>query len=220
MKRYLCAILFFCLIAFYSTNSLALPFGDVDIVYWKNSKGEYTYVMEIKNTGPIVPGVTTPDNHTITNRQTSPPTQVPAGNKSLDDDENLVVFGLDTGRDDITISGIKTLNKGSKFHGTEEPGFGDNDNDGAPNQVIGWHLPFDNSWELSDTVKLGKTISVRFTLSKKVKDFTVWVAGSDDAYIWNAQHLMLEDKFGIYNADEGLYLASFLRRGVRANRLF
>ena len=41
-----------------------------------------------------------------------------------------------------------------------------------------------------------------FTLSEEVESFNAWVGGSDDAYIWNAQHTMLEDEFGIYDVDE------------------
>lgn len=218
MKRSLFAVLLFCLGTFGSMNAIAMPLGDIHIAYWEDQHGQYTYYMLIKNAGPIAPEVTTPVGHTITNWQTSPPTQVPAGDKLLDDDENLVVFGLDTERDDITISNVQTLNPHSRFLGTEESGIEDNDSDGTPNQTIAWHLPFDRSWGLNDTVKPGEWIIVRFTLSEEVKRFNSWVGGSDDAYIWNVQHTMLEDRFGIYNADEGRYLASILARKIQATK--
>ncbi|NOX93266.1 MAG: hypothetical protein GXP18_12695 [Gammaproteobacteria bacterium] len=214
------SVLLFCLGAFYSTNALAMPLGNIHITYWKNHHGQYTYFMVIKNTGPIAPEVTTPNSHTITNWQTFPPTQVPAGDKLLDDDENLVVFGLDTGRDDIIISNVLTLDTHSKFHGEEEPGVDDSDNDGTPNQTVAWHLPFDDSWGLNDTVKPGDWIAVMFTLSDEVKNFNSWVGGSDDAYIWNVQSTMLEDGFGIYDADNGLYLASILVRKIQAKKYY
>ncbi len=218
MKKFPFSILIFS--AFYSINVFAMPLGDIHIAYWKNYSGQYVYFMAIKNTGPIAPEVTTPGNHTITNWQTFPPTQVSAGDKLLNDDENFVVFGLDTGRDDIVISNVQILDAQSKFHGQEEPGFEDHDNDGIPNQTVAWHLPFDNSWSLNDTVKPGHWIAVMFTLSKEVESFTTWVGGSDDAYIWNAQHTMLEDGFGIYDADDGLYLASFLTRKIQAKKYY
>ena len=216
MEKGLFSVLLFCFGVFSSVNVTAMPLGNVHITYWKNYSGQYTYYMIVKNAGPIAPEVTTPDNHTITNWQTFPPTQVSAGDKLLDDDENLVVFGLDTGRDDIIVSNVLALRRQSKFHGEEEPGVEDNDNDGTPNQTIAWHLPFDGSWGLSDTIKPGDWITVMFTLSEEVKSFNSWVGGSDDAYIWNIQHTMLEDGFGIYDADDGLYLASILARKIHA----
>lgn len=216
MERSLFSVLLFWLCAFGSVNVIAMPLGSIHITYWEDQNGQYTYHMVVKNIGPIAPDVTTPADHTITNWQTFPPTQVPAGDKLLDDDESLVVFGLDTGRDDIIISDVHTLNANSKFHGEEEPGNDDNDYDGTPNQTIAWHLPFDGSWGLSDTISPGHRISVQFTLSEEVKSFTSWVGGSDDAYIWNVQHTMLEDGFGIYDADDGLYLASALVRTIKA----
>jgi len=218
MERTLFSVLLFCLGTFSSLNAIAMPLGDIHITYWENHHGQYTYYMVVKNAGPIAPGVTTPDDHTITNWQTFPPSQVPAGNKLLDDDENLVVFGLDTGRDDITISNVLTLDRRSMFHGEEEPGVDDNDNDGVSNQTVAWHLPFDNSWGINDTIQAGDWITVMFTLSEEVKSFNSWIGGSDDAYIWNAQHTMLEDGFGIYDADDGLYLASILARKIQAKK--
>ncbi len=218
MKKYLSSVLFVCFSALYSTNALAIPLGNIHITYWKNDQGQYTYFMVIKNAGPIVTEVTTPSSHTITNWQVFPPAQVPAGDKRLDDDENLVVFGLDTGRDDLIISNVVTLDTQSKFHGTEEPGFEDWDSDGVPNQTVAWHLPFNSPWGLNDTIKVGDWSTVMFTLSEEVKSFNSWVIGSDDALIWNVQHTMLEDEFGIYDVDDGLYLASILVREIQAKK--
>ncbi len=218
MRKNLFYTLLFCLIGGYSSSVFAMPLGNIHIVYWKNHHGQYTYFMMVKNAGPIAPEVTTPNDHTITNWQTFPPTQVQAGNKSLNDDENLVVFGLDTGRDDLTISNVLTLDTQSLFHGEEEPGIEDSDSDGTPNQTVTWHLPFDSSWGLDDTIKPGDWISVMFTLSEEVESFNTWVGGSDDAYIWNVQSTMLEDEFGIYDADNGLYLASILVRRIQAKK--
>jgi len=218
MERGLFAVLLFCLGTFGSINAIAMPLGNIHITYWKDQHGQYIYHMVVRNAGPIAPDVTTPTAHTITNWQTYPPTQVPAGDKLLDDDKNLVVFGLDTGRDDIIISNVHTLDANSKFHGEEEPGVEDNDNDGIPNQTVAWHLPFDGSWGLNDTIKPDHWITVRFTLSEEVKSFNSWVGGSDDAYIWNVQHTMLEDGFGIYDADDGLYLASILVKKIQARK--
>ncbi len=216
MKKNLFSILFFCVSTFYSVNILAMPLGNIHVVYWENNYGQYTYFMLIENAGPIAPTVTTPSSHTITNWQTFPPIQVSAGDKSLDDDENIVMFGLDTGRDDIVISNVATLSTQSQFYGNEEPGFDDSDGDGVRNQTIAWHLPFNNSWSLNDTVKPGGWIAVMFTLSEEVANFTSWVGGSDDAFIWNTQSIMLEDEFGIYDVDNGLYLASILTRKIQA----
>ncbi len=218
MKKNIFAVLFFCISMLYSVNALAMPLGMIHIVYWENSYGQYTYFMLIENDGPIAPTVTTPSSHTITNWQAFPPIQVPAGDKSLDDDENLVVFGLDTERDDIIISNVATLNAQSLFHGQEESGFDDSDSDGIFNQTVAWHLPFNSSWGLNDTVKPGDWIAVMFTLSEEVTSFNSWVGGSDDAVIWNTQSTMLEDEFGIYDADKGLYLASILTRKIQARK--
>jgi len=218
MKKNLVSILFFCFSMLYSINALAMPLGNIHIVYWGNGHGQYTYFMLIENAGPIAPEVTTPNSHTITNWQTFPPTQVPAGDKLLDDDENLVVFGLDTERDDIVISNVVTLNVQSIFHGQEEAGFDDSDGDGIVNQTVAWHLPFNSSWDLNDTVKPGDWIAVMFTLSEEVTSFNSWVGGSDDAFIWNDQSTMLEDGFGIYDADNGLYLAAVLTRKIEAKK--
>ncbi|VAW89580.1 hypothetical protein MNBD_GAMMA17-816 [hydrothermal vent metagenome] len=216
MKKYILSILFFYFSAAYSVSALAMPLGNIHVVYWENSQGKYTYFMMVNNAGPIAADLTTSNNHTITNWQTFPPTQVPAGDKLLDEDENFVVFGLDTRRDDITISNVITLDSQSIFHGQAEPGFEDSDGNGVPNQTVGWHLPFNSPWDLNDTIKPGDWITVMFTLSEEVEHFDAWVGGSDDANIWNVQSTMLEDEFGIYDADNGIYLASFLTRKIQA----
>jgi len=57
-----------------------------------------------------------------------------------------------------------------------------------------------------------------FTLSEEITHFNSWVGGGDDAVIWNARNTMLEDEFGIYDADNGLYLASILTRKIQARK--
>lgn len=196
----------------------AAPLFDVKITY-KKKNGNYHYTMKIINAGPILPNVTTPPGHTITDgRSTVTPKPVyPADGKYLSDDENLVLFGIDTKNDNVTISAI-TDSPYYTFHGTEETGFNDADGDGAPNKVAAWHLPF-YGWTLDDTLKVRRSIKVTFVLSQEIKNFDIWVAGSDDANIWNDANKMVEDEFGIYDATQKKYLASFTTRSnVRAQR--
>ncbi len=196
----------------------AMPLAELKIFYWKNYNGSYTYIMKVKNNGPIAANVTTPANHQITRWLPDGSTTIfDAGDKYLTDDENLVVFGVDTKRDDLIISNIR--DGSSAFQGEEEAGFFDSDNNGIANQIIAWHLPF-FGWTLEEAINVDETLLVSFTLSEKVDEFDVWVGGSDDAVIWNDQHTMIEDEFGIYDGTDEVYLASFLTRKIKAKTIF
>lgn len=199
----------------WGTTTQALPLGEIKINYQHNGDGSYTYYVAIHNAGPIAPGVTTAPNHTIMNYHSFPPSVVAAGSKSLDDDANFVLFGLDTGTDTVDISDILDT---EAFHGSAEQGFYDSDGDGVPNQVVAWHLPF-YGWTTNDTVQPGEQILVSFTLNTEIKSFDTWVGGSDDAVIWNDHHTMLEDSYGIFDANDGQYVATFLSRTIVAKKL-
>ena len=190
----------------------AAPLFDVKATYYKKPGGDYHYTVKITNAGPILANVTTPPGHTIPDGRSllTPKPVYAAGSKSLSDDSNLVLFGIDTKNDDVTISAI-TDSPFYKFHGTEEQGFNDADGDGSPNKVAAWHLPF-YGWTLDDTLQVGRSIKVKFVLTHEVKNFDIWVGGSDDANIWNDSNKMLEDEFGIYDATQNKYLASFTTR--------
>lgn len=185
----------------------AAPFADLDVTSKRTHNGIYTYTLIINNQGPVLIDAATPMNHTIEKDYVT----YDAGGKSLNEDENIVVFGIDTGRDDITISNI--TNGGSAFHGTEETGWADDDYNGIFNQVVAWHLPFDG-WEMSDTLGHGESITVTFQADARLDKVLIWVGGSDDNVIWINDHTMLEDKFGIYDYTLGEYLAAFLERHV------
>jgi len=221
MKKWLS--IFILTIGMFSTLSLfAMPLGEIKIHGVKKHNGQYVYLIQLKNLGPIADGVTTPSRHQVWDPAGQPH---PAGNKYLTDDKNLVVFGIDTLQDDIEIA---TINNGiivrktdsgaitlpSSFHGRAEPGFDDSDDNGIPNQVVAWHLPF-FGWDLNDTIQVGDKIKkVIFTANKKLDHVNVWIGGSDDANIWNDNHVMAEDAFGIYDATDQQYLATFLTRKV------
>ncbi len=194
----------------------ATPLGDVKMAYVANSDGTFTYYFRVLNMGPpIAPNVTTPPNYQIFDWRTQQ--SYPAGGKFLNDDANLVVFGIDTKNDEVMVSNI-TNGFPSNFHGAAETGFTDSDNDGIPNKVIGWHLPFDFTFD--QTLAPGKSIwFVSFKLDQEITDFEYWVGGSDDAYIWNDEHIMLEDSYGIYDATDETYMATFLTRSLKAKKI-
>ena len=120
----------------------AAPYAELEVDAKKTHLDEYTYTLTITNQGPILEDAVTPEG------------------KSLKQDENIVVFGIDTGRDDIVISNI--TNGDSIFNGTEEMGW-------SGNQVVAWHLPFDNAWTLDDTLQHGKTLKVSFTTNARLE---------------------------------------------------
>ncbi len=216
MKEFIKALPWIMSVAAFSVS--AAPLFDVKVTY-KKKDGNYHYTMKITNPGPILPNVTTPPGHTITDWRSplSPKPVYAADGKYLSDDENLVLFGIDTKSDDVTISAI-TDSPYYIFHGTEEQGFNDTDGDGSPNKVAAWHLPF-YGWTVDNTVKVGRSIKVSFVLSQEIRNFDVWVGGSDDANIWNDGNAMVENEFGIYDATQSKYLASFMTRSnVRAQR--
>ena len=210
-------VLFFVLSMLGLQSSVhASPLADMKMLYVDNRDGTYTYFFIIKNLDqPIGTEFSTPPNHTIFNRQSQ--SMVPAGGKNLSEDENIVLFGIDTQSDDVTITSV--TNARTAFHGTAENGFTDTDADGVFNRVIGWHLPFDG-FSLSDTIPTEKTAGIfSFTLNKEINHFVYWIGGSDDANIWNVGNVMLEDNYGIYDASIGEYLATFMTRKVRAIKI-
>lgn len=185
----------------------AIPLGDIKISYVKNGNGTFTYTFKIKNAGPPVsPSVYTPPDHQIADRQGNLHF---AGGKVLDDDKNIVLFGIDTRRTDVLVTDIR--DGSSSFHGTQEPGF-------AGTVVIAWHLPF-TGYTLNDTIRPGQVEhGFSFTLNKHVKRFQYWIGGSDDVEIWNDQHVMVEDEYGIYDATDEKFLATFLTRETKATK--
>jgi len=182
---------------------MAVPYADIEIFYQNNGDGTYTYRMNLHNQGPILSHAATPGQHMVNVGNNS----YFAGSKMLDDDENIVLFGLDTGETEIEISHIDDA--GSSFHGTEEPGW-------AGTKVVAWHLPF-FGWTLDDSIQPGNKLKgLSFTLNKEIKEFNVWIGGSDDASIWDENHVMAEDQFGIYDATLEKYTSTLLERPIQA----
>ncbi len=200
----------------YHPASNALPLGDVKMVYVENSDGTFTYYFRVLNMGPAIePNVTTPADYQVFDWRTQQ--SYFAGGKFLNDDANLVVFGIDTKSDEVEISNV-TNGFPSNFNGAEETGFTDSDNDGIPNKVVGWHLPFD--FVLDQALPPEHSIwFISFTLDQAITDFNYWVGGSDDAKIWDDSHIMLEDSYGIYDATDEIYLATFLTRSLKAKKV-
>ncbi len=214
------ALLFLSIL--YLPVSYGIPLADIKMRYIANEDGTFTYMFRIKNMGPpSSPLFATPSGHTITNWQNG--SQYPAGGKELDDDKNIVLFGIDTGDDNVTISHI--TNGSSDFTGSEEQGFNDSDNDQIPDKVIGWHLPFD--FNLKQAIHPGKSLHhFSFTLNKEIKHFQYWIGGSDDNIIWIEDNdgISLEDAYGIFYATtsttkKSVYLATFLTRSLTAEQI-
>jgi len=190
-----------------ASKVMAVPYADIDIFYQDNGDGTFTYQMNVHNQGPILPDVATPGEHMVYVDKNA----YFAGSKKLDDDENIVLFGVDTGETEIEISDIDDA--GSSFHGTEEPGW-------LGTKVVAWHLPF-FGWTLDDTIQPGNKLKgLSFTLNKEIKAFNVWVGGSDDASIWDEAHVMAEDQFGIYDATLEKYTATLLDRSIHAKKKY
>jgi len=204
--RYLIFLICFLL----STSLSASPLSHLKMVYVSNHDGTFTYYFIIDNIGPaLFTLVATSANYSIHGSYF-------AGGQLLDDDENLVLFGIDTLRDDLVITDI--TNADTVFTGAESNGFSDADNDGIPNQVASWHLP--DVFTLAQTIAVGDKAGVfSFTLSKEATDFEFWVGGSDDIEITNPSHTMLVDFYGQYDLTIGEYLATFYTHRVRPIRL-
>jgi len=213
MFRKLSLFIFLSLFTLFNTYVSAAPLADMEIEYEINSNGTYDYEIELKNMGPILEGVTTPPRHTVTDWSVVPPVGYRAGGKFLTDDENIVLFGLDLGRDDIVATNITA--RQSIFHGMLGNAWQDSDGNGIANKAVAFHLPF-SGWTSDDTIKPGQELKIRFTLDKEVTEFMFWVGGSDDAFIWDDSSVMIEDDFGIYDATRGEYLATFSIRTVKA----
>ena len=199
--RFVGVLFVFCLMIV--SKAMAVPYADIEIFYKNNEDGTFTYRMNVHNQGPILSQVATPGQHMVYVDNNA----YFAGSKILDDDENIVLFGLDTGETEITISRIGDA--GSSFRGTEDAGW-------SGTKVVVWHLPF-FGWTLDDSIRPGNQLrGLSFTLNKEVKKFRVWMGGSDDASIWNEAHVMAEDQFGIYNATLEKYTSTMLERSIQA----
>lgn len=196
-----------------SGSALAVPSYDVQMSHISNSSGGYTYTFSIENTGPVE-NQTTSAWHSIYDYTNN--SMVDASNKSLDQDENIFRFGIDTGYDDISISNISSVDA---FTGTElDPAysFTDSDNDGVKNQNLVWELSWGWS-DLMDTLQDGEILSsISFDLDVLITDFTFWAVGSDDNETWTSwgSRAPLVDQYGIYDVDQGRYLATITEQQV------
>ncbi|MFC1749676.1 hypothetical protein ACFL2V_12820 [Pseudomonadota bacterium] len=193
-----------------SSSAFATPTYDVQMEHQTNGSGGYTYTFSIENLGPVS-GQTTFGGYSVTDY--SDFTVYDASNKSLDQDNNIVRFGIDTGRDDVVITNIADA---LSFDGEELPdylSFTDSDNDGIKNQNLAWALP--NFFTMGQTLDVGDILnSISFDVDELITDFTFWAVGSDDNYIWNENHTMLVDGFGIFDATDGEYLATTMEKQV------
>ena len=222
MKKYL---LLFALI--YQSTAFALPFAELKVFHHENRDGSHTYfIAQIKNTGPIAENIATKPDHGVFDWNTQ--TFYPAGGISLNDDENIFQFGVDTLRDDIVITHftngkVKRNNadtvQPSPFSGVTMDGFDDGDGDGIPNKIVMWNLsegvPMNSALQIGDVMKW-----VSFTTDSKLGQFNIWVQGSDDEIVWGAYNeLTLHGEHGHYNATTGAYLSVILERGVTAKAL-
>ena len=191
-------------------NVHASPVGDIKLVYVKNFNESYSYFFIVNNVGPaIMTPFSTPTDYLISGIY-------PAGGKLLEDDEYVVLFGLDTQRDDLVISDITNAN--TAFTGNESTGFSDSNNNGVPNQVLSWQLP--DVFTLEETIPIGATAGIfTFNLDQEVTDFEFWVGGSDDTELTNPNHTMLFDFYGQYDLDAGEYLATFYTQRLTAQKV-
>ncbi len=211
----------------YQSTAIALPYAEFKVVYFKDhSTGTYTYlILNLTNVGPIAENVATESNHGVFDWQTN--TFYPAGGLSLNDDEQLFQFGVDTLRDDVVITDIsngvvsRNGHRGftkSMFHGRAMDGFDDHDGNGINNKVIMWQLP--NESDLTDALQVGDAVRwVMFTADRKLDHFNIWVHGSDDAQVWgDPTHTTLHGDHGHYDATDGAYLTVLLERRVTPKR--
>ena len=213
IKRRTYTLSLLTLFTLHAPATSALPLGNMHMVYVDNRDGTYTYHFHLNNYGPpLAPSVATPPDHQIWDWRNG--RFIPAGGKRLDDDDNIVLFGVDTQRDDITISNI-TSGFHSDFTGVVENAFSDNDGDEIPNLAIGWVVP--DFFTEDQTIQPQETIwFVSFTLSEEVTEFVYWIGGSDDTVIWDVD--VLEDEYGIYDVSEDAYITTFLTRSITANK--
>ena len=190
----------------------AIPIGDMEIVYIKTLDNHFRYFFVVENVGPpLNTPVSTPPDYFIFGNP-----NYPAGSKPLDDDEYITLFGLDTRRDDVVISNI--TNAGTDFSGSASTGFADSDNDGIPNQIIGFHLP--DVFTLDQALAVNETAGVfSFEIDQEVNEFEFWVGGSDDTLIYDPTGQMLHDAYGLYDVEEETYLATFYTQRLNARRV-
>lgn len=208
MKRYIFVLLGLAYFVFWTATSFAVPYAEIELKAKHNHDGTYTYKLTLENQGPVLSNVATPPSHII---NTMFGGIYNAGGKLLNQDDNVVLFGLDTGRDDISIS--KITDGESHLHGSVESGWADSDGDGTANQVVAWHPPF-GFWPEGTAITHGQSITVSFVADVKLDKVLIWIGGSDDDVIWVDGHDMGEDVFGIYDATDGEYLSTFFQRHV------
>jgi len=192
-----------------SAPVLALPLADVELRYVDNHDGTWTYAMTVTNAGPVALAVATPGDYVLTSWQMG---DFEAGGRLLNQDENIVSFGIDTGTDEVNVFDLRAGE--SSFHGTLEDAWQDHDGDGIPNVSVAWHLPF-YDWTLDEAILPRESLSsIRFTTDRKLEKVVFWAVGSDDTVIWHDSHLVVEDPYGIYDTVDGQYLATFFGRAL------
>ena len=215
-------------ILLYQGTVMALPYADVQVYHFKNkADGTHTYLIaHIINNGPIAENVATKPDHVVYDWTGVP---LPAGGISLNDDENIFQFGVDTLRDDVTITDVTNgivLRAGdrspepSPFNGIVMDAFADTDNDQIPNKIIIWNLA--DETQTADALKVGDSIRwVKFTSDKELNHFNVWVQGTDDDVVWieandtqGTFHGEHGHFFFDYAAQEGKYLSVIFERNI------
>ena len=219
--------LLFLFVLFYQSVAFALPYAEFKVVYLKDrSTGTFTYViLNLTNVGPIAENVATEPGHGVFDWQTN--TFHPAGGLSLNDDEQLFQFGVDTLRDDVVISNISNgvVSRAgqrkfmeSPFQGVAMDGFDDHDNNGISNKIIVWQLPDES--DLTDALQVGDAMHwVMFRSDRKLDHFNIWVHGSDDAQVWgDPGHITLHGDHGHFDVTDGAYLSVLMERRVTPKR--
>jgi hypothetical protein len=206
---------FFFFLLFFSSlglgTSWATPVAQVELVYIRNLNGTFTYFFRLTNAGPpLFTETSTPPGHTL---QAFNGTALDAGGKSLNEDQYLINFGLDTLSDDLTVTRIR--NASTAFVGTVENGFHDTDGDGTRNQTVTWHLP--NTFTQAQTIEPGESKgNFSFTLKREVKDFQFFVVAADDIDTYMLFPVSGVDDYGHYDGTLQRYFTSFLTVPVRA----
>ena len=211
----------------YQGSVMALPFAELKVFHHAHKDGSHSYyIAKLKNTGPIAENIATTSDHGVFDWNSN--TFYPAGGISLNDDENIFQFGVDTLRDDIEITNIgngKVTRAGhftkhpSPFYGITMDGFDDSDGDGIANKIAIWNLSEET--EIGDALKVGDSVHwVRFTTNAPLEHFNIWVQGSDDGEVWGPPgELTLHGAHGHFNATRGHYMSVILERGVTPKTL-
>lgn len=211
----------------YQSTATALPYAEIKVFHLANKDGTHTYyIAQLKNTGPIAENIATTSDHGVFDWATS--TFYPAGGISLNDDENIFQFGVDTLRDDIVITDVGNgevtrtndpTMQHSPFFGITMDGFDDSDGDGEQNKIAIWNLADEH--DIGDALKIGDSVHwVHFTTDTKLEHFNIWVQGSDDNEVWGPHGEVTTHGFhGHFNATRGQYMSVILERGVTPKAL-